>query len=189
MARIVRAHRSPATAPSSEVQSAQLQADAIIASARSQADQLLQQAAAEGREQGRAELAAQLIDIAEKSSKARGELERAALQAALQVAEHIVGRALELEPSRIADITAPLLAKVRRAAWLRVHVHPADEAALHLAVPELCARLQLTHALHIVADSAMARGGCVIESSIGELDARIETRIEAFARALGVTPK
>ena len=188
MARIIRAHRSSPAAPAPEVQGALHEADAILAAARAEADRLRLQAATEGREQARAELAAQLAEVAALRCEALAGIERTALQAALQMAGHILGRALELEPERIVDITEPQLAKVRRAAWLRVHVHPADEAALRLAAAELSTRLQLPDALHIVADPSMARGGCVIESSVGELDARIETRIEAFARALGAKP-
>jgi flagellar biosynthesis/type III secretory pathway protein FliH len=36
----------------------------------------------------------------------------------------------------------------------------------------------------VESDTAIARGGCVVSSDAGTLDARVETRIDALARAL-----
>jgi flagellar biosynthesis/type III secretory pathway protein FliH len=36
------------------------------------------------------------------------------------------------------------------------------------------------------ADPALTRGGCVVDTELGTVDARLETRLDALARALGL---
>jgi flagellar biosynthesis/type III secretory pathway protein FliH len=43
----------------------------------------------------------------------------------------------------------------------------------------------LEGALEVAGDPAITHGGCVIESDLGELDARLETRVSELGRALG----
>jgi flagellar biosynthesis/type III secretory pathway protein FliH len=35
----------------------------------------------------------------------------------------------------------------------------------------------------------LSRGGCIVISDVGVLDARVETQLDALARALGLTPQ
>jgi flagellar biosynthesis/type III secretory pathway protein FliH len=65
------------------------------------------------------------------------------------------------------------LERVRRASRVRVRVHPSDAAQLIELEAE------------VVEDPSITRGGCVVESELGEVDARLEVRLDALARAIG----
>jgi flagellar biosynthesis/type III secretory pathway protein FliH len=63
------------------------------------------------------------------------------------------------------------------AGWLAQHEH---------ALAELCKLSQLEGSLELRTDPTLTRGGCCIESNLGDLDARVETRLTLLAAALGL---
>lgn len=75
------------------------------------------------------------------------------------------------------------LERLRRAETLEVHVHPEDAAALE-SEAALTARLGLSGVLTYVADPSVARGGCLVHTNRGHVDARIETRVERLCAAI-----
>jgi flagellar assembly protein FliH len=83
-------------------------------------------------------------------------------------------------------LIARQLARVRRAQGIVLKVHPLDAAWLQQHATELSQRAELEGQLELRADATIARGGCLIESTLGEVDARIETRIAELARVLGL---
>lgn len=94
------------------------------------------------------------------------------------VASRVITRELQLSPDLIAravrEAAAALPAATRE---LRVHVHPEDLALLQeLGAAE-------SH-WQLLADPALARGSCQLESERSRLDARVETRLAAVIDAV-----
>jgi len=94
------------------------------------------------------------------------------------VAGRVITRELQLSPDLIArsvrEAAAALPAATRE---LRVHVHPEDLALLQeLGAAE-------SH-WQLLADPALTRGDCQLESERSRLDARVETRLAAVIDAV-----
>jgi flagellar assembly protein FliH len=73
---------------------------------------------------------------------------------------------------------------------LVLRLHPDDATWLEqnpTALSELREQQTLASSLELRPDPSITRGGCVVESNIGELDARVETRLTLLAAALGVS--
>jgi flagellar biosynthesis/type III secretory pathway protein FliH len=68
--------------------------------------------------------------------------------------------------------------------WIRLRVHPDDEAPVTARRDALAARAPGAAALDIVADETVGRHGCVVETAVGRVDARLETQLAALERAL-----
>ncbi len=172
------------------------EAAALLADARAQADAIRAQAAAareeavrQGREQGRAEAAAELAalvaDARVHASRLREASTPTAIALATKMAEQIIGRAVTLAPELMADIAGAALEACRpRGDWVRVRVHPDDGAAVTARRDALSARAPRAAALEIVGDESVGRYGCVIETAVGRVDARLETQLAALERAL-----
>jgi flagellar assembly protein FliH len=127
----------------------------------------------------RAELAAERLEAARARQAREAELAEQTREIALLAAQHIVQAELALQPERITEIVTGLLARVRRAERAVVRVHPDDVPAL--------ARMRDEHGLahvELEADEALARGGCIVATPIGTLDASLETRLDALRSAL-----
>jgi flagellar assembly protein FliH len=84
---------------------------------------------------------------------------------------------LALRPEHIAALVERELGRVRRARDIELHLHPED-ARLFEPVERVCARLELLGELRVVQDATLQRGGCLLITNLGEVDARLETRLE-----------
>ncbi len=99
-------------------------------------------------------------------------------QLAVVVARRVIMHELSVAPERIAGIVRQAAAALPLATReLRVHLHPQDLALLQeLGTAE--------RHWQLLADPALARGDCRLESEHSRLDARVETRLAAIIDAL-----
>ena len=185
MARVIRADRDgPAVMPA-QLADARAQAGAIVQRAHARAEEHMHAMRARARIEARAELAADLLRLAQQRDQQIAELEAQAIQLALLVARRVIGEELAARPERIAQMVAPLLSRVRSARQVTLRVHPDDGALLQALLTELRAGAELRGSVQLQSDPALERGDCIVVSDAGVLDARIETQLLALQRALG----
>ncbi|HEX2675594.1 MAG TPA: FliH/SctL family protein [Polyangiales bacterium] len=190
MARVIRAERQgPAWLPAA-VHEAREHASQIVARAEDEARVLRERAYAEGSEQGRAQAASALFDVAELRRRSVDQAESSAVEAIVLITKRLIGEAFATDRTRIVELVSSLLARVRRARQLIVHVHPADAATLRDSLDQpWLRRLALEGTLEVRDDASLERGGVRIESNLGELDARVDTRLHELTRALRREPR
>jgi flagellar assembly protein FliH len=186
MGRVVKGHGHVVPAA---VMDARLEADAILSDARARAAAALEAARRQGREEGRAEAAAQLAALLAagraEADAMLARVEPAALAIATRMAELIVGRAVALDPTVMAAIAGEAVAACRtRTGTVQLRVHPDDLAAIEPARAALLARLGDDASLELVADPAVERHGCVVDTPVGRVDAQLATQLAALGRAL-----
>jgi flagellar biosynthesis/type III secretory pathway protein FliH len=191
MGRVIRAQRMGAAVVPAPVFSAQAEATAIRERAQLEAAAVQQRAYAAGYSAGQAAAAKVLFELERFQTELLARTEREATQAALLVAAELLGTTLRSEPAKILDLLGPHMARMRRSQRLLLRLHPDDAAWLRdheQALSDLCKQQLLEGSLTLQHDASIARGGCVLESNLGELDARIETRLSLLAAALGLEP-
>jgi type III secretion system HrpE/YscL family protein len=187
MARVIKADQTGPKVIPAQVVDATQRARAIVARAQEQAEALMSDAVAQGRAQGRAELAAQLLQLAADRERMLAAIEPQAIEVAMLAAGRVIGQELSSRPELIAQMVAPLLERVRRAKSVVLRVHPDDRAALEPCLASLRDRSELSAALQIETDPQLSRGSIIVVSELGSLDARVETQLDALSRALGPT--
>ena len=174
MARVIRG--DGAEVVPAEVVDAKAEAARIVREAEARAIALAEEARAavarEEREAARAELAARFVSFERERRAALEGIEGSVSELALGVARRILGEAFDADPRRVRLLVDEALARVRRASAVSVRVHPADVDALRGIAAE------------VTPDSTLARGDCVISCELGEIDGRIEVRLEALAIAI-----
>lgn len=189
MGRVIRAQRiGPARVPA-VVHEAMLEAQAIRARAEQAAQSVQRDAYETGLAAGHAEAAKLLLELAQQQNALLARTEREATQAVLLVAAELLGATLHSQPEQILQLLTPHLTRMRRARQIVLHLHPDDSAWLHdhtQALRDLCRRHGIEGEITLQHDPKITRGGCLLESNLGGLDARIETRLELLARALGL---
>lgn len=151
-----------------------------------------QEGFAAGRQEA-AQLIAILQNIVNEAIAARAEFIAIAtpqlLNLAVQIAEKIIRREVETDPTVAQRIAEEALRQAVDKHHLRIRVHPEDLATLQAIAPELRAALDDVREFEIVPDRRsghrrMARGGCLIETESGVIDARIETQLEEIREQL-----
>ncbi|HVZ74385.1 MAG TPA: FliH/SctL family protein, partial [Polyangia bacterium] len=142
----------------------------------------------EGEAAGRAEAGAALARVL---AAGRAEADRlvaeaapAALAIAAKMAEKIVGRAVALDPTVAGEIAAEAVAACHaRGGVVVLRVHPEDLAGVEVRRRAIEDRLG-AGALRIVADETVGRAGCVVDTAVGRVDARLDAQLAALVKEL-----
>jgi flagellar biosynthesis/type III secretory pathway protein FliH len=118
-----------------------------------------------------AELAALRGEVAERA-------ERAAVELALRIAEQIVQAAIAVEPERVVDAVRGALRRLVERDRVLVLVHPDDLDVLREHAAGLVAELGGIEHLGVEADRRVGRGGAIVRTGEGEVDATLETKLD-----------
>jgi flagellar biosynthesis/type III secretory pathway protein FliH len=171
--------------PAQSFTEAAQQARSVVAAAEAEADRIRAQAHAEGfaagREDARQELAPAAQAFGEAMAAVRSleaemadRLEPQAVELALQVAERVVSGALALQPERLLDIVRGALRTIVERERVTVFVHPEDLVLMREALPDL----------EVHEERRVGRGGAILRTQLGEVDARVETKLERAREAM-----
>ncbi len=179
------------------------EADAVMeamAKAREEADALREAARAEGFAAGREEALAALepalaalaaaVEAVEASRVELSErLERRAVDLGLALGEKVLAGALDVEPERVVESVRGALRGILDRERITVLVNPEDLELVREAMDGLKASLGGIEHLVVEAERRVGRGGCVVRTREGDVDARLETKLErareVIAAALG----
>jgi type III secretion protein L len=156
-------------------------ARAILDDAERTARSMRDQARAEGRQEGAAELAAAWIKLrAEENARDERDLDRT-VELARAMAERLIGEAIVLDPAKIVSMARQTLASARQARHVVVRAHPADAETLRTHLSSLGLEQA---AIEIHADEARTRGSLLLETDLGILDADLTIQLDRLARSL-----
>jgi flagellar assembly protein FliH len=101
---------------------------------------------------------------------------------ATHLARQIVRSELVARPELIAQVAHEAIDTLLLSAQhITLRVHPDD----HAFVAQGAADVLAARGTRLLSDAAMARGGCLVESDIGIIDATLETRWRRAAASLG----
>lgn len=139
---------------------------------RGEADAARQVGAAIGK------LAVTVQDIAKLRPGILERAERELVRLAVAIAERVVRRTVELDPDVLLVIARVAMDRLGEQAAATIHLHPADcEAVMRQG-------LDGARTMQLVADASVARGGCIVKSPFGEIDAGIEAQVRELSREL-----
>jgi flagellar assembly protein FliH len=160
---------------------AEQSARAMLEDAERSAGALREQARAEGRQEGAAELAAAWIKLrTEESARDERDLQRT-VELARAMAERLVGQSIALDPTTIVAMCRQTLASARQARHVVVRAHPADAEVLRAHLSSLGLEQA---AIEIHADESRARGSLLFETDLGILDADLTIQLDRLTRSL-----
>jgi flagellar assembly protein FliH len=197
---IARAHEQAATVTAE----AQQRADAIIAEAHDKGyekghaeglDEGRQQGREEGRREVHDEYAPRLQELLDgwNAALAQWQRQRDDMLAAARVdilrfacafARKIVLRQVELDPAVVQRQLADVLALMCRPSSVRVAVHPDDQPLINDVLDKLVNDITNCDHAWLEEDPAITRGGCVVTTQDGRIDATIETQIDRIVHTL-----
>lgn len=159
-------------------------ARAILTHAQERADAWRDDARAEGRAEAYAEAAATLVAarLAYESMTRADEPRVTAL--ALEIARAALDESAQMDESVVRASARRAFSRLRRARCLVLRVHPEDVGAVSAAVHTWLPDGAAVETLDVLADEVIARGGVVVESELGRVDATLDTTLAVLAKAL-----
>ena len=157
------------------------------------------QGLAEGREKGNAEatktvtdaastvgntLVALVNDLETRRSALLEECRREVLRLAMRVAERVVRREVTVDPTILERTVTRAVELTAQKSDIDIHVNPADLDAVHRFLPDLGRKFAGLRVGRVMADDAVSRGGCILKSNEGTVDADIATQMEELEKLL-----
>ena len=139
-------------------------------------EQIKENAQKEGYEAGFEKWAEHLIHFENEIAKVHQELQQLVIPIALRAAKKIIGREIELSETTIVDIVASNLKTVAQHKKITIYVNKKDLEILENHKPRLKEIFEHLESLSIRPRDDIELGGCVIETEVGIINARMEHR-------------
>lgn len=160
-----------------------------------QSAQMLEEAFARGRQEGltlaeaRLESTIQaLTEAVEDISRLRESLAQSGtrdmLRLVMAVAEQVIRSRIETDQTVVLKVIENALQASVRADNYRIRINPADLEVVTKQKPLFLASISGLKNLSIEADPAISPGGCRVDSDLGDVDATIESQLDAIRQAL-----
>lgn len=180
--------------------------------AAQEAERLKESAAEEGKQQGHAAGLRQGLDdakrqmaeqvkqtadscnaiIAAAEQDARRILQEAEpkiIELVLTISRKIIKDEVEERPAVVLELVRGALERVRDQNQIIIHISPDDYEFILQSRRQLQAVVGAEQTLTLTADAVLAKGGCLIETSFGTVEAGIDTQLESIRRVLqGMLP-
>lgn len=181
-----------------EIYSATSKAKEILLKAQSEAEEIVRKAHEEkerekqdGYQSGYQEGLAQVTELL---AKARVEYEQTLknaskdiLNLAFKISEKIIGKHLEIDKTLIMDIVSQALQTVRQSRQITLRVNPEDAKVLKANKDVFLEKLGHGREIDVLEDKKVERGGCIIESEIGIVEAQLQTQLDRLKKVLSET--
>jgi flagellar assembly protein FliH len=185
--------------PAPSLEQAALNARRLVAAAEAEADRIRDEARAAGRTEGLAAGRAEALAQAAPSLSAAAEaltavraleadlaerVEAQAVELALQVAERVVAGTIAVAPERLLDVVRGALRTIIERERVTLLVHPEDLDLMREGVAEVTGALGGIEHIEVQEERRVARGGAILRTRVGEVDARIETKLARVRSAV-----
>jgi len=123
-------------------------------------------------------------DMEVKKEAVLNEMEGKIVQIAIATAKKIIKKEINEDPETIVRVTREALKRIKHAQKVTIKVNPQDWTKLKEIQSELLSSSLREGSIHIEKDEAIARGGSLVETDKGIIDARIEQQIDEVDKAL-----
>lgn len=170
----------------------------LISEAQARAEQIEREARERGLSDARARADAELSRLAEPLRRQLSQTieevanlhasmaeraERDLVKLAIEIAKKIVHRQVTVDSEVALTLARVALARIHNRAQAKIYLHPDDFAY----VTKHLDRLSQGTSVELAEDRSISRGSCLIETEMGDIDARIEQQFAELERSfLGV---
>jgi type III secretion protein L len=144
---------------------------------------LKKEAQKEGFDKGLNELNKHISKIDKSFNELQKTIEKKVLSIALSAVKKIVGQELELKPQRILDIVKQAIKPVMEHKKIRIYVNKLDLEMLENQKQNIKNLLDASQSLSILERDDIQRGGCIIETEAGIINAQLENQYRALEAA------
>jgi type III secretion system HrpE/YscL family protein len=163
---------------------AEAEAQRIRQQAEADAEETTQRGYQDGYQEGLGQYTEQttraLLDVQRKMS----EIEPEFIKLVRACVEKILGQELKQHPDAVVGIVRNALQDARQQREIIVRVHPDDADQLKKNQGRLLEKLARANTIEIRPDNAVTRGGCIVVTELGTIDASLERQLQGLEAAL-----
>ncbi len=161
------------------------QAKDILAEVEAVREKAKKEGFEQGNQEGLAQVTEKLVQFEAIREKFYKEAEPELIKLATAIAEKVIGQIVSEKPDVIMDVVKQALER-SLGDRITIKLNPEDYKTIQESNFEFKDILDRTKRLHLKEDDTIAKGGCVVETEVGTIDAQIETQMEAIKKALEI---
>jgi flagellar biosynthesis/type III secretory pathway protein FliH len=128
--------------------------------------------------------AASLEAYEAKRDEAIADAQAACLDLSIEIARRVVHRICVTDYTVVKEQIAQAVSMVTRPSEIEIAVNDADHQTATTLAKQLVDKFSKCRHIGVVSDPTVDRGGCLIRTAGGEIDARIETQLARIVEAL-----
>ena len=129
---------------------------------------------------------AQLENIRKETHR---QIEKELVELSLAIAKQVICRETTIDSEIVLCVAREALSKVEDPGRIKIKMNPADLEFVNENQPLLSNLVDNMANVTLEAAEFVQRGGCIIETEMGEIDARIETQLQAVAESFRAAPE
>jgi len=168
-----------------EVDRIQQEAEGMLAHVQSEMEKAKKEGYRKGKEEGQAELTEEILKIRKLKEEFFANSEPEMIKLVMAIAEKVIGKLVEEHKEAIYSIVRQAI-EHSLGDRIVVRLHPDDLKRLRTEDLQFKNILDRTKHLHFKEDDTIQKGGCVVETEVGTIDAQLENQLKAIRKALGV---
>lgn len=166
------------------VQEAEAEAQRILEEATEQAAETHQRGFEQGREEGLAQFTHEISRALIQVRQMEQGLEAEYIGLLRECVEKVIGQELRQAPEAIVGVVRNALLDARQQREITVRVHPEDAEILSKSQARLLEVLARANVIDVRPDPGVTRGGCVVSTELGTIDATLERQLDALTAAV-----
>jgi type III secretion protein L len=163
---------------------AQRRAAELIEEAKRKGEELHEEAIESGRQEGLKKVTEELAKAHIQRGNMIARAEEEIVRLALKIAEKIIGKDLDRDPTLVTSICSNAIENVRNAQSMILRVNPKDAAILRERRKQMMEMIGRVKDVTIKEDPDVEQYGCVIETDSGTIDAKLSTQLEMLLNVL-----
>ena len=106
-------------------------------------------------------------------------IEKEVVELALAIARKVICREIEVDKEVVVCVAREALTKIKDPGKIKIKLNPSDLQFINETKYQLSELIGNIDNVTLEAEDGIQSGGCVIESNLGEIDARIEKQLQA----------
>ena len=107
------------------------------------------------------------------------QIEKEVVELALAIAQKIICREIATDKETVVCVAKEALAKVDDPGKIKIKMNPSDLQFINETKYQLTSLIDDVNNISFEAEANIQSGGCIIETEVGEIDARIEKQLQA----------
>jgi flagellar biosynthesis/type III secretory pathway protein FliH len=112
------------------------------------------------------------------------QMEMEAIKLASLVARRIVGYEASINKDVVLNVVREALGKVNHHEQVTIKVNPQDLDSVRSAGTQFVDHFEALENIQVISDSSILPGGCMVETQMGEVDARVDRQAQIIEAAL-----
>ncbi len=123
-------------------------------------------------------------EITRVRSEYYAQAEKEMIDLVINIANIVIGLEVDKDPSLARNVVLKAIDELRAKEEMTIRINPEDIAEAQKVIPALSNEVEDIEKVSFKADPLIARGGCLVETNIGMIDARLEIQLESLRKQL-----